>query len=160
VGNIQDKFELHVYGEVKEKEPALEINRLTSSYPENIKYKGKYSPGDLPEIMKNSDMGLVISNFETYCRVSREFLNYGIPIISSDFFGSEIVKDGVNGFLIKRGDHNALSDRMLAVINNAEIIAELKEGAKDTHIVTMEEEASMLKDLYNEMLRAHSKSLL
>jgi glycosyltransferase involved in cell wall biosynthesis/SAM-dependent methyltransferase len=160
VENIQDKFGLHVYGEVKEKEPALELNRLTSLYPGNIKYKGKYSPQDLPEIMKNTDMGLVISNFETYCRVSREFLNYGVPIISSDFFGSEIVKDGVNGFLIKKGDPNALFGRMLAVINNAEIIAKLKEGAKDTHIVTMEEEASMLKDLYNEMLRAHSKPLL
>ena len=150
--NIKNKFELHVYGQNRDNEFILDINRLTSLYPENIKYKGRYNTQDLPEILNNTDIGLVTSNFETYCLVLREFLNYDIPVISTDFFGSDIVRDGVNGYLVKAGDYEDLFNKMLHLIHEGEIITNLKAGARDTDIVTVEDESLMLKKLYNEML--------
>ncbi|TFC08845.1 glycosyltransferase [Cryobacterium sp. MDB2-33-2] len=65
-----------------------------------VAVRGSYEPSDLPRIMSNTDIGLVLPIWEDNApQVVMEFLNYGVPVVATsmggipDFVGSE------NGFL-------------------------------------------------------------
>ena len=76
------------------------VQELTST--PCLQHRGAFD--DIDEIMAEIDVGIVPSYFEGYSRVLREFLSRGRPVIATKFFGSEIIEDGDNGFLIDIGD--------------------------------------------------------
>ena len=63
----------------------------------------------------------------------------GLPVIATDWnMNSEIIEDGINGFLIEPKDANALSDKMIWVMENRDQLEKIRqnnlEKAKDYHI--------------------------
>ncbi len=72
----------------------------------------------------NSDLFMLISNYEGLPISIIEALSVGIPIIASDVGGvNELVKDGVNGFLIPKKDSNTLYTVLVNLVskNNYDI---------------------------------------
>ncbi len=131
------------------------VSRYTQG---TVSYQGRYSSNDLPQIIDSTDVGIVTSYFESYCLVLREFLAAGIPVITTDFSGSEIVKDGLNGFLLRRGDASTLANRINAIATNNNILHTLSEGAKTTPIPTAQDEANELLDFYAKLAQQQSNS--
>lgn len=88
---------------------------------------------------------------ETWGLVVNEALCFGLPVIASDMVGSgsDLVKDGVNGFVFKTGDIEALKDLMEKLMNNKTLRIEL--GKKSKELIK--------KYSYEEDLRGITQSL-
>jgi glycosyltransferase involved in cell wall biosynthesis len=111
-----------------------------------VKHRGAFA--DVDEIMAEVDVGIVPSYFEGYSRVLREFLSRERPVIATKFFGSEIVEDGSNGFLIAIGDQEALLQRVSALIDDRGLLSRLQQGAAATMVPTLEEELRSIHRVY------------
>jgi glycosyltransferase involved in cell wall biosynthesis len=111
-----------------------------------VQHRGAFD--DIDEIMAEVDVGIVPSYFEGYSRVLREFLSRGRPVIATKFFGSEIVADGDNGFLIDIGDQEALRERVTALIADRALLSRLKHGAAATAVPTLDEEIRSIHGVY------------
>ncbi len=140
----RNDYELLIYG-------AGDVNlisKLIESNP-NVKYCGTYQPADLSTILKSADIGLSPSYFETFHRVTREYLAYGVPVIGSKAFGiPDIVKDGINGFIFEIGDLNSLKEKVLQTLNDKTLLPKLKLNVNKSHIDTIENEVEKIIDTY------------
>ncbi|MEM3449614.1 MAG: glycosyltransferase, partial [Nitrososphaerota archaeon] len=103
----KNKVQLQVYGAVYDQKLFEELLSVPG-----VKYMGAYDCSNLENILSNIDIGVIPSNFETYCVVLREFLSHGVPVIATRFFGSDIVEDGKNGFLVDVGNADELKKRI------------------------------------------------
>jgi len=151
---INDKyegFEIRIFGEGEEKYEKR-IKKLAEEKPAIVKYYGGYKYERLDEILEEIDVGLVLSYWETYSRVLREFLIRGIPVICSNFYGSEIIKDEINGFRVNTGDEEKIYNCMVKLIKNKGIVINLSKGALETYIPSKEEVDSLIR-LYALLLK-------
>ena len=109
------------------------------------KYKGyldfSRNPEDSYQKLSNYDCFLFPTTWkgEGFPGVIIDAYIAGLPIIATDWnMNSEIIKDGENGYLIPSKDINALTKKMMWVMENRQASLELglknKETAKDYHI--------------------------
>ncbi|MFZ1383475.1 MAG: glycosyltransferase [Propionicimonas sp.] len=72
-------------------------------------------------VYQSAAMSLLTSAFEGFGLVILESLSHGCPVISYDLkYGpSDIISDGVNGFLVPNGDVGALARQVIAVLTDA-----------------------------------------
>lgn len=65
-----------------------------------VELRGAYTPGDLPEIMRNADIGLVLPTWEDNGpQVVMEFINHGTPLLGTRMGGiPDFVREGT-GYL-------------------------------------------------------------
>lgn len=62
---------------------------------------------EITELMNNKDYGIQLSESESWGCTTTEFLMQGIPMVCTDYpSSSEQVKDGVNGYILKRDMSN------------------------------------------------------
>lgn len=88
------KHEFHIYGGIT-KSVLEKIERKR-----NVIYHGKYQHNELPSILKNIDIGLVLPIWEDNApQVVFEFLNAGIPILATQMGGIPDFIDKTNGIL-------------------------------------------------------------
>ncbi len=74
---------------------------------------------DVPERLERSDIYLLVSNWEGFPRSIIEAMRAGLPVISSDVGGcSESVIDGKTGYLVARGDVEALKASLSTLISD------------------------------------------
>jgi len=133
-----------VYGAAVNEQCARSVRRLSESRPDLFRYCGAYTPDQLPAILRDHHVGLLPSLFESYSLVLRELLSLGVPVVASRFHGSEIITDGVNGYLVPVGDARALAVVMAMLVREPERISQLQEGAAATPIMSMEQEVAQL----------------
>ena len=155
----KQNFELHFYGDIVHEPFAGWIDELNKIHANRIHCRGGFTPEDLPKIASEIHCAIVPSYFETYNRVVREMLWSGVPVIATDFFGSSIIKDNVNGYHIACGDSDALADRMAGIIKAPRTIEALSLGALQTPIPSLENEIEGLLNVYRE-LNANTRQLL
>jgi len=75
---------------------------------------------DVPFLLSSSQLFVLTSNWEGLPLSIIEAMRAGLPIISSDVGGcKELVKDGMNGFLIGSKDQNTLTDKLLVLLKDA-----------------------------------------
>jgi glycosyltransferase involved in cell wall biosynthesis len=130
------------------------VKRLEEEFPGRIAFHGDYQPQAFADLAGRTDVAIVPSYFDTYNRVVRECLHYGVPVIASDFFGAFIVRDGVNGLKIPIGDDEALAAAMVRVIDEPDLTDALRAGASTTVIPALNDEIDALVDLYEALLLA------
>ncbi|KYH32685.1 glycosyltransferase [Neomoorella mulderi] len=144
-GLPENKVELLVYGKIRDRVLFNELKDVPCA-----RYMGEYTPEDVDSILQNIDVGIVPSHFETYSMVLREFLSYGIPVIATRFFGSEIIQDGENGLLVEIGNAEELRQKVLAIINYKDLLVKLQAGAYATKIPSIYEEIDTIHHIYQE----------
>jgi glycosyltransferase involved in cell wall biosynthesis len=87
-----------------------------------------------PEVlsrMAGARATVVPSQQEAFGLVNIESMAVGVPVIGSNTGGiAEIVRDGVDGFLFPPGDHNALATRMIALLENEPLRAQMAVSAR------------------------------
>ena len=86
------------------------------------------------EEMTSADCFLLSSNYEGMSNAMIEALCLGLPVISTKVSGStDLIKDGINGFLVEINDANTMSNRMVQVVDNKELQRRMGEEAIKTY---------------------------
>ncbi|HOI43543.1 MAG TPA: glycosyltransferase, partial [Elusimicrobiales bacterium] len=90
---------------------------------------------DSAEILSAADIFAMTSLWEGLPRSLVEALATGLPAVCYDADGvRDILRDGVNGFLVKRGDAAAMAERLSRLIRDRELRRRLSDGARETDL--------------------------
>lgn len=93
---------------------------------ENIKdvfFVGHKQLRELPEYYVISDIFVLPSTQEVWGLVLNEAMACGLPVVTTDKVGASIdlVKDGVNGYVVEAGQADQLYDAMQKILSSAEL---------------------------------------
>lgn len=117
---------------------------------------------DVDDILNQNYIFCLISNYEGLPISIIEAMRAGMPIIASDVGGvNELVQDGVNGFLIPRGNISELVEKLKYIIHHRERIKSM--GAASRKIYEEEYTADRMNkkilSVYNEVIAVHKKKV-
>ncbi|MCD6366200.1 MAG: glycosyltransferase, partial [Bacteroidales bacterium] len=141
-----ENFHLDIYGTVVDQEYSNWINKIEKRFPKKFKYQGSFKKENIKQIADRIDVAIVPSYFDTYNRIVRELLYFGVPLIVTDFFGSYVIENKLNGLKINVGDSKALSRAMQQIIKNPKILGKLSQGVVKTLIPSLENEIENMDD--------------
>ena len=86
---------------------------------DSVKFLGRVMPPDLYGIYKMGDVFVTASEIETQGIVLIEAAASGLPLIAVDAGAvAEVCRDGVNGYLLKPGDMQAISAAMADILTD------------------------------------------
>ncbi len=136
LSQTNNDFEVHFYGPLEEN---FELER------ENSKYRGFLDFQNDPEITYSELSEYDCMLFPTYWKgegfpgVIIDAFVAGLPVIATDWnMNTEIIEEGINGFVIEPKSSKALADKMKFVIENREELGKISQNnlacAKDYHI--------------------------
>jgi len=81
---------------------------------------------DVPALMRCLDVFVLTSLWEGLPRVYLEALASGVPVVGTRVDGAaEVVRDGINGYLLAPGDVQGLADRVLVLLANPTLAADM-----------------------------------
>lgn len=95
-----------------------------------------FEPDRRGDVLRSADV-LVLPSIarESFSLIAREALLTGLAVITSDCLGpEEVVESGVNGLVVPAGDPDALAAAMRCLIDDRELLARLKAGARATEL--------------------------
>lgn len=122
--------EYHIYGFG----PLFEnLNKLIEklNLVNNVKLKG--FANDASYIYKTAACSLLTSDYEGFGLVLTESLALGTPVIAYDIkYGpKDIIRNGVDGFLVPRGEIVEMADKIIKIMKNKELREKLSNNAAD-----------------------------
>lgn len=118
-----------------------------------VEDRGPYDERALAELLSQADVGVSASIFETFHRVTREYLAGGLPVVGSRAFGiSDVVVDGRNGLLFDHGDEQDLRRALVRLLEDRSLVDQLGAGAAATRIRSVAEEVAELVSIYEEVI--------
>ena len=131
---IKDDFpdyNLFIYGEGEER-CALE------QYITNLKIDDRvFMPGrinNVQEILSHATLFILSSDYEGLPNALMEAMAAGVPVISTDCAGGgprTLLKEGVNGFLVKCGDVDSLANRIHYLLGHPEVMTSIGKNAAE-----------------------------
>jgi len=134
---------LHVWSEVEKKFPdwSLSIYGMgnQSQYFQLMKNLGIDADrcllngpiNDVSKIFEESSVFVLSSRFEGFGLVLAEAMSCGVPVVSFDspYGPSDIITDGVDGFLIKDWNEKAFADKVCLLIEDADLRQKMGQAA-------------------------------
>jgi glycosyltransferase involved in cell wall biosynthesis len=134
------------------------IFELMQKYPKNVKYSGFLTHLETLKLYLQIDLLISTNRYSNMTLNVIEALSYGIPVVAFDTQDtSKLIKDGVNGFLIKPFDTKRFAEKVLSIFEDPSLFSKLKEKALETakSIPTWEErmklEVNKLEELTHEI---------
>jgi len=127
---LKDKAQIFIIGEGpkrKELEKFIKENKLDKK----IKLLGGASREKVFEILKESDIFVLTSNWEGFPRSILEAMSCGLPVIASDVGGVREAVDESCGVLVKREDREGLKRALEKLIKNPSLIKEMGKRAEE-----------------------------
>jgi glycosyltransferase involved in cell wall biosynthesis len=115
-----------------------------------VQFCGTYTEEQVGDVMSSTDV-LVLPSlwYENYPLVLHEALACNVPVISSNIGGmAEKIIDSVNGYTFQVGDERDLGAKLKLIMDNPEILNDLKEKMREYFPPRVEEEAYMYQRLY------------
>lgn len=92
--------------------------------------------------LSDAAVAVVPSFAEAFGYVVIEAMALGIPVVASAVGGiPEVMRDGVDGFLVPPDDPDALADRLLHLLHDPDLRARLGRQARERFLATFEEQA-------------------
>lgn len=118
-----------------EKIPLIIVGTLCEDMQEFIKKNGPFDnviyagfQNNLSKFYGKYDgVGILMSLSEGAVRTTPEMMSCGFPMITSPDATCDIVKDGVNGFIINFDDEMALAERLVFFASNWEKVARMRD---------------------------------
>lgn len=121
---------------------------------ELVEYIGFVS--DMKKLRKSVDVELMCAPSEAFGLVTIEAMLAGNLVIGSDSGAtSELIKNGVNGFLYELNNESDLADKMENIINNSNLLKSMGNNAKEYALnnFSSKKYSDEINKLYNELLR-------
>ena len=89
-------------------------------------FLGKQDQDTLQYYYSAADVVVVPSHYESFGMVALEAMATGTPVVASETGGlAYLVKDGVTGYHVPAGKPQALADRLMQILDNDELLAQL-----------------------------------
>lgn len=122
-----------------------------------LECRSVFAPEDVDRVMAEADVVVIPSLMrESFSLVAREALSRGRPVVTSDCGGpEEVVRDGVNGRIVRSGSAEALAAALSALISDRTELERLR-PSPPPRFRTPEEHAVAAEGVYREVLRATS----
>jgi glycosyltransferase involved in cell wall biosynthesis len=144
------KARLDIYGAIGDQIYYTDTLKRVSK-DNKVKYRGRYTPDRLGEILAKTDVAVVPSRSENYPLVIRECLYANVPVIASNVGGiPEIIFDGNNGLLFRAGDHKDLANKMRFFINDFDNVIAFRRRIEPPK--SIKEEVDEIEILYHNTL--------
>jgi glycosyltransferase involved in cell wall biosynthesis len=97
--------------------PDLEKLARLLGISKNVFFLGNITPAD--GIIKSLDIGVLSSQKEAFPMVILEYMNAGLPVVSTDCGGpSEIIQDGETGFIVPVNNPQAMAEKIICLLEN------------------------------------------
>jgi glycosyltransferase involved in cell wall biosynthesis len=81
---------------------------------------------DVPDLLRRADIYALISHWEGFPYGVIEAMSAGLPVLASDVGGvAEAVGHGMTGFVVPRGDENAVAERIAVLLRDPDLRARL-----------------------------------
>jgi glycosyltransferase involved in cell wall biosynthesis len=125
----------------------------------NARFTGMVSGEELCAAYACADVFASASDSETFGLTFIEAMSFGVPAVGVDKLGPrEIIRDGVNGFLVKPGDSAAMAKRMDMLLSDGKLRKRLGAQAKATAgRFTIESSAEATLQAYREVVGAKGR---
>lgn len=129
------EWTLEIYGEGIEKQS---LNNLITDLNLQSKVFLKGVTHDIEKVLSEAGIFVLASRFEGFPNVLLEAMSLGCPVVSTNCKSgpAEIIKDGVNGYLVNVDDEQQLSKKIAFLIENPakrEILSASAESIKDEY---------------------------
>jgi glycosyltransferase involved in cell wall biosynthesis len=86
---------------------------------------------DVIPFVKHFDVGVLCSESEGFSNAVIEYMACGVPTVCTNVGGNpELIRDGVDGYLVEPGDVPALASRIEALLNDRALARTLGENAR------------------------------
>jgi glycosyltransferase involved in cell wall biosynthesis len=128
-----------------------------SGLASNIVALGHQPRAELERLLASAWVQAVPSRWEEpFGNAAAEAMMRGTAVVASDTGGlPELVQDGITGFLVPRGDANALAQALLRVLGDAELAERLGARARARALAELTEDRMLDRflELYEQLLR-------
>jgi glycosyltransferase involved in cell wall biosynthesis len=146
----QDYCDLHIFGGAQNPWDNAFVSECIARYlgKARIINHGYISHDELPNAFKEIDILVVPSIYlEVFGLVILEAFSAGRPVIVSKSGGpEELVRHGIDGFVVERNNSQALSEAMQEFMDHPELIFEM--SSRISHVKTMKEYVDELENIY------------
>lgn len=148
-------IELWIYGRLdRNTEYGQRLLAETAGHP-RIKFKGTYEHQELAAVISQIDVVIVPSQwYENAPLTIYEAFAAGKPVIATDLGGmAEAIRHDIDGLLFDAGDAKNLSQQMLRLIEEPDLLARLRCGIAPVR--TVADEVTQLSAVYQQVLDIH-----
>lgn len=127
-------FEWNLYGEddsfplkrIYEKVEGLSFNAC------NVYFRGRKTASELAAALSDSSLFVHASHIDNSPNALCEAMMIGTPSIAVNVGGvSSIIKDGVDGFLVKDNDAEGLCDKIMELLSSETLMESISESSRD-----------------------------
>lgn len=90
---------------------------------DRVVFLGHREPHELPDIFAAADVFCLPSRHDGWGVVINEAIGAGLPVVVSEAVGAgyDLVRDGVNGYLTRTGDHEQLAEALDRIVGNSQL---------------------------------------
>ena len=130
--------------------------------PDRVSVLPPYGPDEVDTVLAGYDV-LVMSSImlESYSLLTREALAAGCAVITGDNPGpTEVVKDGVNGLVVPRGDAAALGRAMRRIITEPGLLNRLRPTPGALALRSLDDQLDGLTRHYTELTAARQAAVV
>jgi glycosyltransferase involved in cell wall biosynthesis len=154
----QDHCELHIFGGAQNPWGNKFVADCMAGYSGRAKIinHGYISHDELQNAFKEIDILVVPSIYlEVFGLVILEGFSAGRPVIVSKSGGpAELVRDGVDGFVVERNDSKALAMAMQKFIDNPDLITQM--SSRILPVKTIQQYVDEVERVYRHLISAHN----
>ena len=111
---------------------------------------------DVSSLLHASDVFCLISNYEGLPISIIEGMRADLPVLASNVGGvPELVEDGVNGYLINRGDTKQLAEKIICLLEDKNLLMNMGKKSREIYLekFTSKVMIDKIKSVYNEILQ-------
>ncbi|MBP8984615.1 MAG: glycosyltransferase family 4 protein [Syntrophobacterales bacterium] len=122
---------------------------------ENVVFAGVADRETLDKMYLAADMFSILSQFDTFSMTTLEAMAASLPVIISGNVGAkDLVKEGVNGFIVEDvDDAEEIADRIEKMSDDSVRVRMAGEAFKTARAHTWEDTAGKIEEMYEEILR-------